>query len=124
MLASTNYHIKSTSATRAVFIWLLTCCSVFYVMDGVATRDVPIHVEDFRTPGMSDEQALSLAVQAAHASEPNYWWIHDKRPYLVFDPARDYSVTPQLFEVFDLEMVSSSQTGPIGLLRPRMASMK
>ena len=124
MLASTRYHVRTTSASRAVLIWIITCFSVFYVVDGVATRDVPIHVEQFRTPGMSDEQVLSLAVQQAHETEANYWWINDKRPYLVFDPARDYKVTPQLFEVFDLEVVSTAPQGPIGLLKPRMASMK
>ena len=124
MLASTRYHIRSTSSTRAILIWMMTCMSVFYVLDGIATRDVAVHVENFRTPGMSDEQVLSLAVQEAHAIETNVWWIHDKRPYLVFDQSRDYAVTPQLFEVFDLEMVSNTAQGPIGLLRPRMASMK
>lgn len=124
MLASTRYHIRSTSATRAVMIWLLTCCSVYWVLDGIATRDLPVYVENFRTPGMTDEQVLSLAVQQAHEVEPNYWWINNKRPYLVFDPARDYNVTPQLFEVFDLEVVATSNQTPIGLLKPRMASMK
>ncbi|MFT5142110.1 MAG: hypothetical protein ACI80V_001395 [Rhodothermales bacterium] len=104
--------------------WLLACLCVFYVLDGIATRNVAVHVEHFRTPGMTDEQVLSQAVQEAYVTEGNIWWIHDKTPYLVFDPARDYAVTPQLYEVFDLEMVSTSKAGPIGLLRPRVASMK
>ncbi len=124
MLASTRYHIRSSSASRAVMIWLLTCMSVYYVLDGVATRHVAIKVENFRTPGMSDEQVLSLAVQNAYAGESNYWWINDKTPYLVFDRSRDYDVSPQLYEVFDLEMVANASTGPIGLLKPRVASMK
>jgi hypothetical protein len=124
MLASTRYHIKSTSASRAIAIWLLTCASVFYVLDGVATRNIPVHVEQFRTPGMSDEQVLSLAVQEAYSEEHNVWWINDKTPYLVFEPSRDYDVSPQLYQVFDLEMVTDAYARPIGLLRPRMAAMQ
>ncbi len=73
---------------------------------------------------MSDEQALSLAVQDAYDQESNAWWINDKTPYLVFEPSRDYDVSPQLVQVFDLEMVTDAYARPIGLLRPRLASMK
>jgi hypothetical protein len=96
---------------------------VFAVVDAVATRNIPIQVEDHRVATMSDEQVLSLALQAAYDVENNSWWIHDKRPYLVFDEGRTYRIAPQLYDAFNLEITRDAYQRKIALLRPQVAGM-
>lgn len=123
MLFSTRYHFRTTSSFRAVLVWLLTCASVFWVIDGIATRSVPVHVEEFRAPGMSDQQALAVAVQAAYAIEPNGWWIRGKRPYLVFDSGRSYAIPADFYAAFDLEVVEDAYRRQVAVLKPSVASI-
>lgn len=123
MLFSTRYYVRSSASLRAVLIWFLTCAAVYWAIDGIATRSVAVHVEEFRTEGMSDQQALASAVQAAYEIEPNPWWIRSKRPYLVFDQGRDYRIPPELYAAFDLEVVQDGMKRPVAVLKPNVASV-
>lgn len=123
MLFSTRYHFRTSSSARAVLIWMLTCASVYWVLDGIATRTVPVHVEEYRVVGMSDQQALAVAVQAAYQVEPNGWWIRGKRPYLVFEEGRAYNIPPELYAAFDLEIVEDGSHRPVAMLKPNVASI-
>ena len=48
---------------------MVTCFTVFYVIDGLATRPKGVEVEKFRKMGMNDEQVLAMALQKANAME-------------------------------------------------------
>lgn len=101
------------------FVWIVVSLTVFTALDALATREVPLHVEDFRRPEMTDEEVVTAAVQEAFRIEKNHWWIHDKQPYLVFDASRTYHFDPDGYTTFRLEIRSRSRRGTIGLLRAR-----
>jgi hypothetical protein len=104
-------------------VWVLTCASVYWIVDGVATRSIPVFVEDHRTTGMTDEQMLAVAVQRAYEVENNSWWINDKSAYLVFDPRKTYSLSPELLDAYDLTFVEDGFRRPIAILRPNVAAV-
>lgn len=108
---------------KLIFSWILTCLLVYFVLDAVATRPVPVHVERFREAGMTDEQVLSQAVQHAYRLEKNVWWIHDKQPYLVFAPWRRYDIDPGHYAAFNLEIRADERQNLIGILRPALATL-
>jgi hypothetical protein len=124
MLASPYYRITSSNAVRGIALWILMCGCVFCILDGIATRSVPIQIEDFRTPDTNDEQVLSLALQLAFNVEYNYWWIHNKRPYLVFDTTRTYNLTPDVYTAYDLYLTKDASANPIAIFGSHAAGLR
>ena len=98
--------------------WLTTTIFVFFVLDTYATRDYPVYVEDYRRMGMTDEETVAAAVQDAHQCENNAWWIHDKKPHLVFEAERSYDLDPIIFTTFDIEITTQENDGMVGFFRP------
>ncbi|MEM6783563.1 MAG: hypothetical protein AAF624_07490 [Bacteroidota bacterium] len=82
--------------TALIAAWLLLCGTVAASLDFVATRPVEVAVEDFRRAGMTDEQVLSEAAQAAYGQEANWWWVRSGSVRLVFEEARIYDIDPGL----------------------------
>ena len=99
--------------------WLVVSIVVFSAINAFATREVPLHVEDFRGTGMNDRAVVAAAVQEAFRVRPNGWWIYDKHPYLVFDTTRAYHFDPDGYETFRVEILPGHTRGTIGLLRTR-----
>ena len=93
MLASPYHKLTNSNSVRGVLLWMITCFTVFYVIDEMATRPLAIEVEDFRHSGMSDEQVLSMALQKANEVQANRWWINDREAYLVFDKEHNYNIS-------------------------------
>ena len=63
MLASPYHRITTSNSIRGIILWIVTCFTVFYIIDGLATRPKAVEVESFRKIGMSDEQVLAMALQ-------------------------------------------------------------
>ena len=124
MLASTNFRLTNSANVRGALLWILTALVVFWVLDGLATRPKPVHVEEFRQVGMNDEQVLSLALQAAKASEHNGWWINDRTSYLVFDTSRTYAISEATYAAFDLKITRDAMENPIAIVNPNLAGMR
>lgn len=80
---------------RVFATWIALCFVTFCVLHSVATRPMPVRVEDHRKSFMGDEQAVVAAMQVARERKTNHWWIEDKKPYLVLDPDRDYQLSEQ-----------------------------
>jgi len=95
------------------------CMTVFYVLNGLATRPLGIDVESYRKDGMSDEQVLSMALQDAVTDKDNFWWINDREAYLIFDSKREYRISPMTYAAFDIEITFDSAQKPIGVFEPR-----
>lgn len=110
--------MNTFSPLRVIGAWLLLCGFVFLVLDAIATRPVAIFVEVYRTQNMSDQDVLTRAAQEAMGQEANGWWIHDRRPYLVFDARRTYDVTSSFYQSLRLEL--DSPDGQLLLGRIRM----
>ncbi len=81
--------------SRVFSAWIGLCLVTFCLLHSVATRPVPVEVEDHRQSFMGDEQAVVAAMQAAKRSKSNVWWVGDKKPYLVLDPDREYQLTEE-----------------------------
>ncbi len=124
MFASPYHRLTASNSVRGIALWILACAAVFYIIDGLATRPIPVQVESFRSPGMNDEQVLSMALQAAFSMEPNPWWIHDRNPYLVFEEERDYRISPRMYAAFDLELTTDAASQPIALFNTRVAGVQ
>lgn len=107
-------------------MWFLMCFMVFWVLNGLATRPLAIDVEDFRKSGMSDEHVLSMALQSAVTDKDNFWWIHDRQPYLVFDASRTYVIHPAMYAAFDIDITFDASKKPIAILDParKVAGMR
>ena len=105
---------------------MITCFTVFYVIDGLATRPLGIEIEDFRQSGMSDEQVLSMALQRANEVQANRWWINDREAYLVFDKAHDYHISSATYSAFNLELEQdqADEPKPIAIIRQKAAGMR
>lgn len=97
--------------------WLVVSILVFTAIDTYATREVPLPVEYFRGPGMTDEEAVAAAVGEAFRIERNLWWIHNKQPFLVFDTVRTYHFDPAQYETFDLHITDTHAYGTVGLIK-------
>jgi len=124
MLASPYHQITSSNSVRGVLLWLITCFTVFYVLNGLATRPLAVEVESFRHEGMSDEQVLSMALQKANAIQANRWWINDREAYLVFDTTRDYNISKATYQAFDLELEQDAEEKPIAIIGQKIATMR
>ncbi len=98
-------------------LWLSMCLTVFALLDAYATRPVPVYVEAFRAQEMDDEQVLVQALQSAYKERGNFWWINEKRPYLVFESSRKYNVDPSFYAVRDIK-ITNSDDAQIGWIRP------
>lgn len=126
MLASPYHKLTSSNSVRGVLLWVITCFTVFYVLDGLATRPLAVEIEDFRKKGMSDEQVLSMALQKAKEIQPNRWWINDREAYLVFDSTHPYNISPATYAAFNLEVAqdAADDPQPIALMKPKIARMQ
>jgi len=124
MLASPYHRISSSNTVRGIVLWFLTCLTVFYVINGLATRPLPIEVESFRKAGMNDEQVLSIALQKAYESRKNSWWINGRESYLVFDDQREYRISQAMYEAFDLRLTEDAASQPIAVFERKMAGMR
>lgn len=91
------------------FIWLATSLTVFAALDAMATREIPLQVEQFRRSGMSDAEAIAAAVQEARQRERNAWWIHNREPVLIFDSERAYRLDSLAYDTFDLKIVADKR---------------
>jgi len=123
MLASPYHQITTSSSVRGVILWLITCFTVFYVIDGLATRPKAIDVEDFRKMGMNDEQVLAMALQEANETQEVSWWINDRETYLVFDTTRDYRISEATFAAFDLTPTQDASQKPIAVFEQKAAGI-
>lgn len=123
MLASPYHQITTSSSVRGVILWLVTCFTVFYVIDGLATRPKAIDVEDFRKAGMNDEQVLAMALQEANETKQVAWWINDRETYLVFDTTRDYRISDATFAAYDLTPSQDATKKPIAVFEQKVAGM-
>jgi len=108
---------------------MLTCFTVFYVIDGLATRPRGVPVEAFRKVGMSDEQVLAMALQKANESKKVLWWINDRETYLVFDTTRDYRISEATLVAFDLKLDKRTEWGvesttPIAVFNQKSAGIR
>ncbi len=81
--------------SRVFSAWIGLCFVTFCLLHSIATRPIPVEVEDHRKSFMGDEQAVVAAMQAANRSKTNLWWVGDKRPYLVLDPDRQYHLSEE-----------------------------
>lgn len=105
------------SPVRSLLTWVAVCVLTFLVLNTYATRPVAVHVEQFRSAGMDDEQVLTEALQAAKTTQLNPWWINDARPYLVFQAGRQYKIDAAFLSFSDLEIVREGQT-LVGRFKP------
>jgi hypothetical protein len=124
MLASPYHRITNSNSVRGIILWVVTCFTVFYVIDGLATRPRPVDVESFRKSGMNDEAALSMALQKANESRAVAWWIHDREAYLVFDKDRNYLISEATYTAFDLKPEQDSFGTPIRVFRQNVAGIQ
>jgi hypothetical protein len=124
MLASPYHQITTNSSVRGIILWLVTCFTVFYVIDGLATRPMGIEVEDFRKTGMNDEQVLAMALQEANEHREVQWWINDRETYLVFDTSRDYRISDATFAAFDLTPSQDASDKPIAVFEQKAAGIR
>ena len=124
MLASPYHQITTNSSVRGIILWLITSFTVFYVIDGLATRPVGIEVEDFRKTGMNDEQVLAMALQEANEHREVQWWINDRETYLVFDTTRDYRISDATFAAFDLTPSQDASDKPIAVFEQKAAGIR
>ncbi len=124
MLASPYHQITTSSSVRGVILWLVTCFTVFYVINGLATRPKPIEVENFRKVGMNDEQVLAMALQEANESKEVMWWINDRETYLVFDTTRDYRISDATFAAYDLKPSQDASQKPIAVFEQKAAGIR
>lgn len=122
MLASPYHQITTNSSVRGIILWLVTCFTVFYVIDGLATRPKAVEVETFRKTGMNDEQVLAMALQKANESKEISWWINDRETYLVFDTTRDYRISAATYAAYDLEPTTDAQEKPIAVFSQQKAA--
>jgi len=127
MLASPYHQITASNAIRGILLWILTACTVFYIINGLATRPLPVPVEHYRQEGMSDEHVLSIALQRAIDKRSNSWWINDHDVYLVFDSTRDYRISQAMYAAYDIRMSEDARSEKIAILpsdRKRVAGMR
>lgn len=124
MLASPYHQITTSNSVRGIILWALMCIAVFYVINGLATRPMGVEVENYRKPGMTDEQVLSIALQKAYSSRKNNWWINERESYLVFDTVRQYQISQAMYEAFDLTLTENAASQPIAVFNPKMAGMR
>jgi hypothetical protein len=126
MLASPYHKLTNSNSVRGVLLWIITCFTVFYVIDEMATRPLAIEVEDFRHSGMSDEQVLSMALQKANEVQANRWWINDREAYLVFDKEHNYNISSATYAAFNLELEQdqADEPKPIAVIRQKSAGMR
>lgn len=124
MLASPYHQITTNSSVRGIILWLVTCFTVFYVIDGLATRPKGIEVEDFRKTGMNDEQVLAMALQEANEHREVIWWINDRETYLVFDTTRDYRISDATFAAYDLTPSLDASEKPIAVFEQKAAGIR
>ncbi len=105
---------------------MITCFTVFYVLDGLATRPLAVEIEQFRKAGMTDEQVLSMALQKANEIQPNRWWINDREAYLVFDSTHQYNISPATYAAFNLEVAqdAADEPKPIAVIKQKVARMR
>ena len=123
MLASPYHRITTSSSVRGIILWMVTCFTVFYVIDGLATRPKAVDVESFRKVGMNDEQVLAMALQKANESKKVSWWVNDRETYLVFDTTRDYRISAATFAAYDLEPTTDAQEKPIAVFSHQKAAV-
>lgn len=129
MLASPYYRITTNNSVRGIVLWMVTCFTVFYVIDGLATRPKGVEVEKFRKMGMNDEQVLAMALQKANESTEVMWWINDRETYLVFDTTRDYRISEATLVASDLKLDRRNEWGiesstPIAVFRQKAAGIR
>ena len=124
MLASPYHQITTNSSVRGIILWLVTCFTVFYVIDGLATRPMGIEVEEFRKTGMNDEQVLAMALQEANEHREVQWWVNDRETYLVFDTTRDYRISDATFAAFDLTPSQDASDKPIAVFEQKAAGIR
>lgn len=124
MLASPYHRLTNSNSIRGVLLWLITCFTVFYVLDGLATRPLAVEVESFRRGGMTDEQVLSMALQRANEVQENRWWINDREAYLFFDTTRDYRISSATYAAFDLKPGTDADNTPIAIRETQVARMR
>lgn len=124
MLASPYHQITTNSSVRGIILWLVTCFTVFYVINGLATRPMGIEVEDFRKMGMNDEQVLAMALQEANEHREVVWWINDRETYLVFDTTRDYRISDATFAAYDLTPSQDASDKPIAVFEQKAAGIR
>jgi len=122
MLASPYHRITNNNSVRGIILWLVTCFTVFYVLDGLATHPKGIEVEDFRELGMTDEQVLAMALQEANESREVIWWINNRETYLVFDTTRDYRISAATYAAFDLTHTQDASEKPIAVFGGQKAA--
>lgn len=122
MLASPYHQITTSNSVRGIILWIVTCFTVFYVIDGLATRPRAVEVEAFRKTGMNDEQVLAMALQKANESKEVSWWINDRETYLVFDTTRDYRISDATFAAFDLTPSLDAAEKPIAVFSQQKAA--
>jgi len=108
---------------------MITCFTVFYVINGLATMPMPVEIESFRKVGMNDEQVLAMALQEANESRRVSWWINDRETYLVFDSTRNYSISDATYAAFDLKLDQRSafgeeRTTPIAVFEQKAAGVQ
>ncbi|MDE2997186.1 MAG: hypothetical protein OXT73_10710 [Bacteroidota bacterium] len=125
MLACPYHQITTSNSVRGIILWLVTCFTVFYVIDGQATHPRAVEVESFRKAGMNDEQVLAMALQKANESKEVSWWINDRENYLVFDTTHDYRVSDATFAAFDLSPTLDASEKPIAVFNQhKVAGMR
>jgi len=108
---------------------MITCFTVFYVINGLATRPMPVEIESFRRLGMSDEQVLAMALQKANESREVSWWINDRETYLVFDSTRNYHISDATYAAFELKLDRREEFGvetstPIAVFEQKAAGVR
>lgn len=116
MLAAPTYRLTDSPGVRGTALWMLTAMMVFWVINGLATQPHAVHLEQYREAGMSDEQALSIALQKARASEDNVWWINDRTSYIVFDGDRSYDISDATYRAFGLRFAEDATRNPIAVV--------
>lgn len=112
------------STPKAIFAWLVTCAIVFYSVDSLATRPIPIRVEDYRMSGMTDEEVLSKAMQALYNHKPLVWWIHSPQPYLLFHPRHEYDIDEALYRAFQLQIQTDEHYNTVGIWDPSITTLQ
>ncbi|MDA0378675.1 MAG: hypothetical protein O2899_04205 [Bacteroidetes bacterium] len=122
MLASPYHQITASSSVRGIILWIVTCFTVFYVINGLATRPMAVEGGSVRKTGMNDEQVLAMALQEANESKEVAWWINDRETYLVFDTTRDYRISAATFAAYDLEPTTDAQEKPIAVFSQQKAA--
>jgi hypothetical protein len=109
--------------THVFATWISLCFVTFCLLHSVATRHVPVKVEEHRKSFMGDEQAVVAALQVAEQTKTNIWWIGDKKPYLVLDANREYQLSEEFLASRGVDEIRTDTGAPIiGLVqvsRPR-----